>query len=144
MKTVTVKKTKPKAAREELSAGQDFIRQGNPPAMAFEKHSASYSGVVTGAEEFQVRDFDTKEPMVRDDGSPIMALAIIVANEKTGELNTYYCKSLTQQKNLGAAYKQAGIGGLAEGDHITITYTADKKTKYGSRAKVYDIIIDPA
>lgn len=139
---MAAKKDKTIAERQEY-IGQDFVKQANPLAMKFDKPGESYNGIVQGVEPYQVRDFETRELLSYDDGTPIMALAVFIANTETGEVRTFYVQSLTQQRNLGSAFKQADITGLAEGDHISITYLENKKTKYGSKAKVYDIVIKP-
>ncbi len=125
--------------------GQGVVGTARPPAVSLKK-GETVSGSIYNAEPYQVTDFETREPLEWPDGSPQMGLAIMFNNEETGAKTTLYVQGQERRRNYGAALAAAGIDpeeGVAAGDYISITYTANKKTKKGGIAKVYEIVIKP-
>ncbi|MHB1357053.1 MAG: hypothetical protein ACYCZF_13880 [Anaerolineae bacterium] len=143
MTTVKKDTTKSAAPRQEI-AGQEFIKPANPSALPFEKIGDTFTGKVVDVKSFQLRNYDSKEPVFTDDGEPLLGLAVILMREDNGKAATFYVDSWTKKRALGAAFALLEISGFAPGDYISITYTGNKKTPKGGKAKVYDIVISLA
>lgn len=130
------------SARQEFD-GQDVIGKANPPAASFQKKLDAFGGIVYDVKPYQVKDYDSREPLTWDNGDPVMGLAVMFHDETSGSKMTYYVQGVEKRRNYGAALAAAGINGLAKGDYISITYIKNKKTGKGGTAKVYDITIKP-
>lgn len=85
----------------------------------------SVAGRIVGFEDYQVKDWSTKEPKFFPSGDPIMGTRIHLETNPGDETSrvTLYAEKVNMLKAIAVAVRKAGKDDIAEGDDLAVTRT---------------------
>ena len=95
-----------------------------PPALAFEHPGVTHTLTVTDAQPVRDRDFDSGELLSWPSGDAKMVL-VLIGTAEDGLPASYWVRGKRANDARRQAYTAAGAKGIAVGDVLTITRTAD-------------------
>lgn len=100
------------------------------------------AGRIVGFEDYQVTDFQTKQPKVFEkSGDPVMATRVHLETEPGNENSrvTLWAEKQNMLKAIAVAFRAAGKSDIAEGDDLAVTFTG-----YDGRAHAFSAAYSPA
>lgn len=126
----------------------DLLNSVGGKSFKFDQIGATITGTVENAEVVQKKNFDSGEPEVWSDGSPVQQIRVALKTtqrdpsdpEDDGTRNIYIKGWGDQLRELRRAIKAAGAADLENGGTFTATYVRDGELPAGKRGfppKVY-------
>ena len=99
------------------------------------------AGRIVGFEDYQVKDYQTKEPKVFPSGDPVMGVRVHLETSPGDEKSrvTLYAEKANMLKAIAAAVRGAGKQDIAEGDDLAVT-----RTGMDGRAITFSAAYSPA
>lgn len=132
--------------RDDIAQNTSGFFTSAPPAVKFENHGDTVTGIVTGKVLRQQIDLDTGEALSWNDGTPRMqvdvTLAVRIQTDDDDGLARIYVRGLMRTAII-AAVKANKSRDLNIGDLLTVEYTSDTEPpRRGlSGAKEYKAVV---
>lgn len=110
----------------DSSQSLDDLLGGGPPAFKFETVGDTAKGIVLGAQNQQVTDIKTNEPLFYNDGNPRTQLVVTLRLDDGNETRVF-CKPAAKEA-IREAVKSAGAS-FEVGGRLAVKYTGDEPSK---------------
>ena len=110
-------------------------------SVSFKNVGDAVAGRIIGFDDYQVSDWQTKEPKFFKSGDPIMGTKVHLETSPGDESSrvTLFAEKVNMLKAVAAAVREAGKNDIAIGDDLAVTFTG-----YEGRAKTFSAAYSPA